>query len=91
MKIPKLVFEDIDHDAFVAVCSKLIPKAAPKFSLKDVVTIKHAFSRHRTPAMVIGFESRQGDGWLYHLARPRDYDGALERITANESDLELVI
>jgi hypothetical protein len=86
LRIPRLVYEDIEPAAFVDACQKLMPAAKPKFSMSEIVLMKGTLSR-KLPAMVAGLESRQGKEWHYHLIRPRDYDGTMERVVATEDEL----
>lgn len=87
LKIPKLVYDDVSPAAFQAECRKMLPASEPKFGIGDIVLMPQIFGRI-VPAMVAGFEKRQGDEWHYHLIRPRDYDGGLERVVAREKDLK---
>lgn len=89
LKIPKLIYDDIEPAAFVKECSKLLPSSEPKFKLRDVVQVIGHFGR-KTPGMIAGFETRQGDKWTYHVIRPRDYDGGLERVTFAEDQIEAI-
>lgn len=87
IKIPKLVYDDVEPKAFVKECSKLLPPSPPKFQLHDLVQVPANFGRE-TPGMISGYESRQGDRWTYHVIRPRDYDGGLERVTVSEDQIK---
>lgn len=89
IRIPKLVYEDIEPAAFARECSKLIPTSKPKFKLCDLVYMPGSFGR-KVPAMIAGFESRTDAKWHYALIRPRDYDGGLERVSVREEDLEAI-
>jgi hypothetical protein len=88
LKIPAMVYADISEEAFVAQCKKLQPKSPPKFALDQIVTTLRGIHDTRVPALVAGFECRQGEYWIYHLIRPRTHDGILERTCVRESELE---
>ncbi len=83
LKIPKLVYEDIEPDAFRAECGKMMPATAPKWGLSDIVLVDANFGR-RVPGVVAGVESRQDRTWHYTIIRPRGYDGVLERTVLSE-------
>lgn len=89
LKIPKLVYDDIEPAAFVAACRKLMPDADPNHALNDIVLVASICGR-KTPALIAGFESRDGKGWHYHVIRPRDYDGNMERIVVRADDITAV-
>lgn len=89
LKIPKLIYDDIEPAAFVKECSKLIPASEPKYKLRDIVMVGSNFGR-KVPGMIAGYETRRGDAWVYHIIRPRDYDGGLESIVVAEDKIETV-
>lgn len=89
VKVPKLIYDEIEVGAFAAECCKLQPPSPPKFALKDVVHVAGNFGR-TVPAMIGGYESRDGKEWTYHIIRPRDYDGGLERVIERESKITAI-
>jgi hypothetical protein len=86
VKVPKLVYDDISIDEFRSAALKMNPDQPPKYQIGDVVYMITAFKR-QVPAVVLGLESRQGKTWLYHVAIPRDYDGRMERVQADDDAL----
>lgn len=85
IKVPKLVYEDITPEAFIADCMTRCPSNPPKYALFTLVHRK-GFAGREPIAMVTGVEVRAG-GWFYHLIEPHAYDGDLTATTAGETDL----
>lgn len=78
IKIPKLIFEEIDEEKFLKLAQEHYSEKEPKYKFKQIVSTPiQLYAKNRLPAVIIGIDARSRHegikstkSWYYSVVRP---------------------